>query len=431
LGPKLRAIPPEVLRWAKTEDTSLVVRAAAIRVLGLSGRKEVAPVAREILDTFPYKYSNHMDVYAAATEALTDLGDPTVLPFVRKVLAELETGNELTSFDHPNVYSPALGAVERFPDKHPEFVPLLRKIIERNRGQGKSWYVASTLALLAPDEPLVYRAWAGAGVLAPQYQVLFAARIDRAKDIAVPHFRLLLSDPDPAVAFGAAAGLLRYGPADPEIVKVLGANLEDKRNPGRANPRLFESLPMIGPNCIPVLLGWLDHPSEYVRYEAARYLHRFGPTAAEYAPAIIARVGKEKTVYRKKDLLHAVRLMGPAAKGHAAALAPLLADPDMSVRYFAVRALAELDPRSPLLAKPCVDLYRACGKDPAKFGLPRLTWVGNARTDMLIDPHSKDGPHLAAARILYGVAPEEALAAGIADPAVGVADDFKHLYANP
>ncbi|MBP3954557.1 HEAT repeat domain-containing protein [Gemmata sp. G18] len=104
---------------------------------------------------------------------------------------------------------------------------------------------------------------------------------------AVPALKKLLTDPDPALRFAAGIALAQIENDQPALRKLLTAELE---RAARGRPvawiatEALERLPPDFPELIPLIIRWLEHRNDDIRFLSI--FRKYGPKAKAAVPAI-------------------------------------------------------------------------------------------------------------------------------------------------
>jgi RNA polymerase sigma factor (sigma-70 family) len=154
-----------------------------------------------------------------------------------------------------------------------------------------------------------------------------------------------LRDLDPDFRTQALMALGAIAEVDRTVVPVIRDSLKDKS----ANVRSFAVLALgqIGPDATPMVKGMLKDPSSQVRRSTAQVLVQFGPAMAVVALAEMLRDPDQNLRQNATHWLTQLAKQGmkdSEAKAAVAAIIPALRDPSISVRQYAIQALAAFGP---------------------------------------------------------------------------------------
>jgi len=203
----------------------------------------------------------------------------------------------------------------------------------------------------------------------------------RSAKVAIPVFTRALKDPDRRVRLAGACGLARFDPAAEGVIPILIAALENERASEDEADRASRALGYTGPRARPALSLLLDRFRR--NDEPLQAMVELAPASI---PGVTAQLGDLDPAARRRAA-RALRMIGPAARSAATALADALRDPDPSVRAEtalalgeiqrdkAIDALKELLKDEPLVARAAAEALCALG---IKDGLPQLSQGSNA-----------------------------------------------------
>jgi HEAT repeat protein len=260
-----------------------------------------------------------------------------------------------------------LGAVEvlaRFGAGARPAVPVLIPLLAREDPKLRA-LVATTLGRIGPGAAEAVPALRGCLTAGEADVRVAAARalgsIGPPARPAAPHLRKLLADESPDVRIAAAAASLRVNGSGSGPVRVLLGALAatDEARRATAAQGLIEAPAdaVVGP-----LTRCLAHEDATVRREVVHTLARIGPAAATALPALVRVLGDPDADVRAQAA-YAFVYFGDRA---AAAVRPLtvvmLSDPSEDVRYQAASALGHFERYAVLTAVP---LARARLLDPS------------------------------------------------------------------
>jgi HEAT repeat protein/predicted RNA-binding Zn-ribbon protein involved in translation (DUF1610 family) len=218
----------------------------------------------------------------------------------------------------------------------------------------------------------------------------------RSAKVAVPVFTRALNDADRRVRLAGACGLARFDPAAEGVIPVLIAVLEDDRASGDEADRAARALGYLGPRARPALSLLLD------RFHASDApLLAMVELAPASIPGVAAQLGDLDPAARRRAA-SALRMIGPAARSAAAALASALKDPDPGVRAESALALGEIQrdkavedlkpllKDDPMVARAAAEALCALGMKDGLFQLSQGSNALNAlRTPALWDHLSR------------------------------------------
>lgn len=184
-----------------------------------------------------------------------------------------------------------------------------------------------------------------------------------------------LRDADPGVRWHAAGAFVLLGRRGASAVPALLEAMRDTEwNVRNAAGRALEEA--AGPEHAELLTSALAEPDVETRYHVARALARLGPTAARAVPVLVTTLADADSEVRM-EACWALAAIGPAAASAAPALLRALGDADPQVRAGAAWSLAHVGAGAhaaaalePLLQDPDRDVREA-----AHAVLRRLTGV--------------------------------------------------------
>jgi len=161
---------------------------------------------------------------------------------------------------------------------------------------------------------------------------------------AVPALARALHDENAYTRCWAARVLGKIGPQAKEVVPVLIGMLEDKEHgqfgAGAAAARALGNMGPDAKRAVPELVKLLENAS--MRAAAAEALAKLDPAENEKHIPIFVKALRSAIAWQRRDAIHALGRMGPAAKEAVPALEELLYDLDKSVRSAAAEAIEEI-----------------------------------------------------------------------------------------
>jgi HEAT repeat protein len=166
-----------------------------------------------------------------------------------------------------------------------------------------------------------------------------------------------LSDPDRETRLDAIRAIARKGKLpkqdSPALIKALGAALKDKEISVRYNA--VEVLSDLGPDCVAVLPAMIEMMKEkeaLVRGQTIRAIAQLGPDAKPAIPAFVVALSDEQHLVAGLAS-HALGEIGAAA---VPALVDALKSPEPNARTEAVHALAMIGPAAKEAVQPLKQL---------------------------------------------------------------------------
>jgi HEAT repeat protein len=164
--------------------------------------------------------------------------------------------------------------------------------------------------------------------------------LDRKAQEAAPALAFMLTDGNPRLRFAAASALLRLTSKDAGGVPVLRAGMNDKDPVVRRYAA--SAAGYCGSAGEPLCVGLtalLSDPVESVRLTALQAVSTLGPTAANAAPVLMQMLENKELA---NDAADALGRIGPAAAPALKKLASMLSSPQLTTRWAAVRAMAQI-----------------------------------------------------------------------------------------